>query len=181
MNCRIRERYFNKLGILPNGPPPAHTVKKRRSPTELPGTVCGASSSSNRQRHQADQPPPPPPSPIVVERRDDEQPTPRQPRSPPQVQFHTCVSVIEIPSHRDYDRASRRNIWNSPQVLEQNVQRNTYEYWAEGLDWRNATEEKDMIRTRKGRLVHPATWKLIHENIANQHKNRRRAMLHRQA
>jgi hypothetical protein len=85
-----------------------------------------------------------------------------------QVQFHATVSVIEIPHFRDYDKDSRRKIWNSKRVLAQNAQRNLYEFQADGRDWRRCKEEDDMIRTRKGRLVHPATWKLILDSLAEQ-------------
>lgn len=87
-------------------------------------------------------------------------------RSNHRVSFLPTVAVYEIPSHRSYDKLSHRSMWNSLQVQELNARRNRLEFWAENKDWRNAYEEEDMIKTRTGELVHPATWKLLCEHMA---------------
>lgn len=84
------------------------------------------------------------------------------------VHFHKAVAVYEIPSHREYDEISHKKMWLSLCDLESSARRNTLEFWADGKDWRNACEETDMIQTRRGELVHPATWKLICEHVARQ-------------
>ena len=75
------------------------------------------------------------------------------------VSFHGQVSVVEIPSHRDYGEETKRRIWNSLDVIKQNRIRNTLEFYVDGGDWRNATEEENFaVMPVTGELVHPATW-----------------------
>jgi hypothetical protein len=166
-NCRIRERYLNRLGIFPNSPPSQLSARQqpigKRSPIRATLNICKRDRHSPRILK---------PHGCEVAHEDNRQESlggcKRRNTRPSQVQFHGSVSVLEIPHYRDYDKDSRQKMWGSARVLEQNAQRNLYEFQADGRDWRRCKEEEDMILTRKGHLVHPATWKLILENLAQQ-------------
>lgn len=186
-HCRIRSRYLSKLGILPQQQQPGDPQTARPPITRAviraqPQSPVLSSIANPNNHHEMFKTelflPHRRPSNILTrqqqppeeEEKDDDASSSSHlsPSSPPRVQFLMSVAVKEIPSHRDYDKVDRRNLWNSKHVLEQNRQRNAFEFWADGMDWRNATEEEDMIRTRRGRLVHPATWKLLHDKYSMQ-------------
>lgn len=74
------------------------------------------------------------------------------------VSFNKKVSVVEIPSHRDYDDESHSSTWLSCGDIQSNAERNLREFAAEGWDWKNVVEETSMYRLTNGQLVHPATY-----------------------
>jgi hypothetical protein len=77
------------------------------------------------------------------------------------VSFKETVSVIEIPSHRDYNDDTHNSLWASVREIEQDAQRNMIEFHAEGYDWRNAVLEESMHLLPNGELVHPVTFTLL--------------------
>jgi len=111
------------------------------------------------------------------------------------VKFDTVVSGIEIASHRDYDQHDRRRLWNSFEEIQMNAERNINEFRADGWEWREATEESDMLLQKKGssssndddddaadeeaeeELVHPASYKRTRDVFdspkSSQRKNRK--------
>ena len=94
-------------------------------------------------------------------------PTCSQRRSSPtkgrRVSFKASVSVVEIPSHRDYDETIRESLWSNGQEIHENACRNKIEFRAEGWDWRNAVMEDSMFQMPNGELLHPATYALLWE------------------
>lgn len=75
------------------------------------------------------------------------------------VRFQETVDLVSIPSHRDMDSNTIDSIWTSIDDVQENLQRNSMEYHADGRDWQQATEEEDMILDgATGEYVHPATW-----------------------
>ncbi|CAB9508949.1 expressed unknown protein [Seminavis robusta] len=80
----------------------------------------------------------------------------------PKVRFQNTVSVVEIPSHRDMDNETIARIWTGVDEVQENAMRNSFEYHADGKDWRNVTEEQGMVFDMEtGEYVHPATWEEI--------------------
>ena len=58
---------------------------------------------------------------------------------------------------------NRERIWSSASELYQNAVRNTFEFAAEGFDWRSAVDDSQMVQSPHGERIHP-----IHfMNIAN--------------
>ena len=75
------------------------------------------------------------------------------------VRFQETVDLVAIPSHRDMDSNTIDSIWTSIDDVQVNLQRNSLEYHADGRDWKQATEEEDMVLDEvTGEYVHPATW-----------------------
>lgn len=92
------------------------------------------------------------------------------------VRWSTDVSVVEIPSHQDYDETTRRQIWTSLSEIAEEAERNRMEFITDGCDYLKATEENRMINWQ-GELVHPATYwilyeqdqqRLLHESLAQE-------------
>jgi len=90
------------------------------------------------------------------------------------VHFHHVVSGVEISSHRDYAPHVRETLWNSFEEIQQNAARNLIEFRADGWEWRNATEESQMLRASAmgGALIHPASYnKKKHGKLAKNKGN----------
>jgi hypothetical protein len=71
------------------------------------------------------------------------------------VSFDSTVTVYAIPSRSAYSDHIRCSLWISPMELQQNAARNYVEFAAEHWDWRQVTDDKDMIACGAGELVHP--------------------------
>jgi hypothetical protein len=100
----------------------------------------------------------------------------------PSVHFCEAVSWIEIPSHRDYDEATKKSIWNSPREIMDAAEINQFEWFVDDCDWRNVTEECDMVQAPNGELIHPATYalwcRMEYQNCRRlRRKNREKAIL----
>ena len=101
------------------------------------------------------------------------------------VKFDPTVVGVEISHHSDYPDRIRRRLWNSFAEIQTNAERNIAEFRADGWEWRNATEEADMVQQQKNggscssmhnnndngtitsptaALVHPASFKPVHHN-----------------
>lgn len=95
------------------------------------------------------------------------------------VTFQETLQTVEIPSHRDMDAATIDSIWNSVDSVNSNMQRNSMEYYADGRDWQNITEEDGMVLDEvTGELIHPATYEdlqveRLHTNRAEEQRQRR--------
>jgi hypothetical protein len=59
--------------------------------------------------------------------------------------FNSMVSVFCIPDRFSYD--APEDLWMGCREISKMVQRNRLEFAADGCDWRNATEEQDMLLT----------------------------------
>jgi hypothetical protein len=68
--------------------------------------------------------------------------------------FESSVKIHPIPSRSDYSERVRSSLWQHPAEFQANLRRNMFEIQAENWDWRQATEEKDMVLMRD-ELVHP--------------------------
>lgn len=172
---QIRAAYLNKLGIFPSSSvvnrsiPVSRTPKKATPPLpvkrRLPSddsqctlTTQGSSTLATLERSLSAE--------SFTTYLDHEEPLKRHNEQEEYtkdrlVQFHSSVAVIHIPSHRDLSKEDRRSIWNSMRVLDQNAKRNVLEFIHDGWNWEQATEESAFVPTRKGKLLHPATWKAI--------------------
>lgn len=83
------------------------------------------------------------------------------------VTFYERVRVRTIPSHREFDPETRDRLFYDPYVFEAEMNRNKFEFWTDGRNWRRASEEKDFHEAEDGSLVHPASWSLM-ANLACQ-------------
>mgnify|MGYP000210735395 CR=1 FL=1 len=80
----------------------------------------------------------------------------------PSLTFHEEVSVIHIPTRKDYSSRMQQHLWHSRETLRQAVLRNTVEYAADGWDWQAVCEEEHHYKCpNSGELIHP-----VHEEIA---------------
>jgi hypothetical protein len=70
------------------------------------------------------------------------------------VRFAVEVAVHPIPSWSRYSDRIRSTIWTPTAEIHANAARNSYEFCAEGCDWRFAAENEDMVMYA-GELVHP--------------------------
>mmetsp|Transcript_75141 Transcript_75141/g.113237 ORF Transcript_75141/g.113237 Transcript_75141/m.113237 type:complete len:212 (+) Transcript_75141:94-729(+) len=70
--------------------------------------------------------------------------------------FNEEVSVCPIPKREEYSKRIREHLWNSPQDMMMNCERNSIEFAAEGWDWRNSLEDEHMYRcVATNELIHP--------------------------
>ncbi|KAL7581172.1 hypothetical protein ACA910_005961 [Epithemia clementina (nom. ined.)] len=70
------------------------------------------------------------------------------------VGFSSTVSIFSIPSRKDYPKQVRSAVWSDKREISEMTARNLVEFAAEGWDWRNATEEENML-VLDGETVHP--------------------------
>ena len=136
---QIRAQFYDKLGLLGNKRPSPGTTKTTSERAESTVSQPLESSASLRS--------------CMKQVRPVLQPRPRY-----NVSFCDYMQVHLIPSHRDYDRQTHADLWNSSRTIRSERKRNVFEFWTEGGDWRYATEEADMVRAHDGSLIHPATW-----------------------
>jgi hypothetical protein len=88
------------------------------------------------------------------------------------IKFQDVVKVVEVPSYRDYDETSRKKMWASRKDVKTNAQRNRLEYRADGRQWRECCEEKNMVEIN-GQLFHPCTAnKIAYEDEQRKRKAR---------
>ena len=75
-------------------------------------------------------------------------------RTKRRVSLHNDVAVVPIPMRTEYSLQVRERLWSPPSELHQNAMRNTLEFAAEGFQWRNATDDAQMVIVN-GERVHP--------------------------
>mmetsp|Transcript_10623 Transcript_10623/g.25569 ORF Transcript_10623/g.25569 Transcript_10623/m.25569 type:complete len:164 (-) Transcript_10623:70-561(-) len=72
------------------------------------------------------------------------------------VRFNSIVTEKQIASHKKYSDRMKRELWNDPNVIEENAYRNQIEFEAEGMDWQSVLENEEMyLDTKTGELIHP--------------------------
>jgi hypothetical protein len=70
--------------------------------------------------------------------------------------FNEEVAVCPIPRRDEYSNRIREHLWNSPDEMMRNAERNALEYAAEGFDWKNAMEDDQMYRCiATNEKIHP--------------------------
>jgi hypothetical protein len=70
------------------------------------------------------------------------------------VSFDTTVTVHPIPLRTQYSSRIRNSLWTPVSELQENAARNCVEFAAENWDWRQATEDDDMV-IYHGEKIHP--------------------------
>lgn len=89
--------------------------------------------------------------------------TSKKTRTKRRVSLHNDVLVIPIPMRTEYPPLIRERLWSSARELYQNAARNTLEFAAEGFEWRNATEDAQLVTLPHGERVHP----IHYMNVSN--------------
>jgi len=84
------------------------------------------------------------------------------------VSFDKNVTVRQIPVHTEYSQRIRNQLWLGRKEMQENACRNAFEFAAENWDWRQATEDEDMIRDLKGEMVHPVHYQHHNCNLQQQ-------------
>jgi hypothetical protein len=174
-NHSIRSRYYQKLGLYQQDPSIGQEKRgrqeegpgdiRRRRFTLLSGANSSSSSSSSDEENQKQTQQPAPLTSCLRRRSNADDIDSNINRN--RVSFHEEVKCIRIPSHRCYSEQDHAQLWNSITSIANEVDRNTFEFWADGGDWRRATEEEHMVCVQEEHpetgvayqyLVHPATW-----------------------
>mmetsp|Transcript_45473 Transcript_45473/g.68615 ORF Transcript_45473/g.68615 Transcript_45473/m.68615 type:complete len:249 (+) Transcript_45473:171-917(+) len=74
----------------------------------------------------------------------------------PVVKFHSEVTVCSIPSADDYPCDVWSDLWLTEEDIIRSIKRNKKEFDYDFWDWKNATEEEDMVFCpQTGELMHP--------------------------
>mmetsp|Transcript_33870 Transcript_33870/g.49796 ORF Transcript_33870/g.49796 Transcript_33870/m.49796 type:complete len:148 (+) Transcript_33870:219-662(+) len=82
--------------------------------------------------------------------------TKRQTKRRMNVSFESHVTVNFIPQRSDYPHDVQRRIWCSVREMKRNKRRNKLEFAADGYNWRNVTEDEDMLMCHiTGKRIHP--------------------------
>ena len=150
---QIRANFYRKLGLLS----PCHaTISSCRSTPDL-------NAGFTKQGQKDDDEYPTSPTSTVLPhrkyRRQSSLKTKKDPRLPAwNVTFRLEPTVVEIPSHEDYDIDTWLQMWDFPDTVKRERKRNAFEFAADACNWREATEEEAMILTSDGMRVHPATF-----------------------
>jgi len=77
-------------------------------------------------------------------------------RSKRKVSLHEDVVVVPIPMREEYSDRVKERLWSSASELYLNAARNSIEFAAEGFNWRNVTEDENMIVCdASGEMIHP--------------------------
>ena len=72
------------------------------------------------------------------------------------VVFDKNVSVILIPTRKEYPSELRNSLWLDRKEHKLNKERNLIEFEAEGFDWRNVMDDDDMVYNPTcGNFIHP--------------------------
>jgi hypothetical protein len=74
----------------------------------------------------------------------------------PRAHFAPEVSVVQIPSHREYSDDEKDRIWTSGSMLGMQARRNRVEWHWEGCNAENEMEEAEFGRDCCDNLIHPA-------------------------
>mmetsp|Transcript_21875 Transcript_21875/g.64576 ORF Transcript_21875/g.64576 Transcript_21875/m.64576 type:complete len:295 (-) Transcript_21875:750-1634(-) len=83
-------------------------------------------------------------------------------RSRRRVSLKADVAVVPIPRREEYSDCTRERLWSSATELYQNAARNAVEFASEGWNWRNVTEDEDMlVHDVSGELIHPVHLKNV--------------------
>mmetsp|Transcript_7788 Transcript_7788/g.19064 ORF Transcript_7788/g.19064 Transcript_7788/m.19064 type:complete len:174 (+) Transcript_7788:156-677(+) len=72
------------------------------------------------------------------------------------VRFNSIVTEKQIASHKKYSDRIKRQLWGSPEEIQENAYRNQIEYQAEGMNWKSVLENDEMyVDAKTGELIHP--------------------------
>lgn len=90
------------------------------------------------------------------------------------VTFKSRVTVVEIPSFRDYCADSRKRIWATAKERKETKTRNNREFSADHRDWRKCREDDEFVML-EGQMVHPHTfWRITGERPVHHDVYRKR-------
>jgi hypothetical protein len=78
------------------------------------------------------------------------------PTTRPKLSFNEEVTVCAIPKREEYSKRMSERLWVAPDEMIRNAHRNTFEFAAEGWDWRKTMEDDEMYRcTATNEKIHP--------------------------
>lgn len=101
----------------------------------------------------------------------------RQKRS---VSFSESVSVQLIPHKDMYSQRIRKHLWNDPEELVQNAERNCIEFAAENWDWRQVCDDDQFFTCPDtGKKIHPAHVHWLDRTMAARIASRQHSFLQR--
>jgi len=79
------------------------------------------------------------------------------------VKLRPQVCIIPIPSRNEYSHHMKNSLWNTSEEIYTNALRNSVEFAAEGWNWRNVTEDEQMlVHIDSGQLIHPVHIKNVY-------------------
>ena len=81
------------------------------------------------------------------------------------IRWESQVTVVEIPSHREYSSSVRDSLYTPRMTVHANRVRNYLEFSANGENWRECREEDEFIVVA-GMLLHPHTASLCLQVLA---------------
>lgn len=92
----------------------------------------------------------------------------------PSVSFHERVAVLEIPCHLFYDESTRQKLWSSIQEIQENADRNSYEFLVDGGpdNWETGVKEEDEFLLWHDDLIHPATHERYQQEMLDYRQER---------
>ena len=67
----------------------------------------------------------------------------------PAVQFCPLVSILPIPSRKDYSAAMRVHVWGSRVDRMLSERRNLLEFASEGFDWQQVVDDEDLLQDKE--------------------------------
>lgn len=77
-------------------------------------------------------------------------------KSKRKVSLRNDVAVVPIPMRGEYPDRVKERLWSSASELYLNAARNSIEFASEGWNWRNVTEDENMIICNSsGEMIHP--------------------------
>ena len=143
---RIRERFFQRLGIDSPVPPlPSHSkhtdpslLRPSRSVVSFEQALKDDPSLSSSPTSSA----------------------------PSLVHFDSSVTVFCIPSRHDFSNRIASELWTPLEELQENAARNSLEFAAERYDWKQVVTEHDMVVVGN-ELVHPIHFGIVLDEMTD--------------
>jgi hypothetical protein len=139
--CHIRSRFMNRLGISRPDKVQKKEEPKQTSSGQCSGSFCEKLKADYGKKDRT----------LGASSNPVASDASSRKRS---VTFDVEVAVHPIPGWSRYSERIRTTLWTPTAEIYANAARNSYEFCAEGCNWRFAAENEDMVMY-DGELVHP--------------------------